>query len=179
MREILHEGNGTETDVAVYRDVSSNYVFTRMADGSLRVDHATPDAALNLNDGIDRLLNIEKLEFGDGKQLWVTGQQATGDLTISNPNPSVGDLLRVNVANLLDGNGLAADVVITMTRQAFVNGQWRDQATGVEFRVLALFRAHRCVWSPVLTTAWVTLKPRCRHKLRQSSRAIRPRPMCQ
>lgn len=55
----------------------------------------------------------------------VTGQQATGDLTISNPNPSVGDLLRVNVANLLDGNGLAADVAITMTRQAFVNGQWR------------------------------------------------------
>lgn len=106
-----------------------------MADGSLRVDHATPDAALNLNDGIDRLLNIEKLEFGDGKQLWVTGQQATGDLTISNPNPSVGDLLRVNVANLLDGNGLAADVAITMTWQAFVNGQWRDQATGVEFRV--------------------------------------------
>lgn len=45
----------------------------------------------------------------------MTGQQATGDLTISNPNPSVGDLLRVNVANLLDGNGLAADVVITMT----------------------------------------------------------------
>lgn len=135
VREILHEGNGTETDVAVYRDVSSNYVFTRMADGSLRVDHATPDAALNLNDGIDRLLNIEKLEFGDGKQLWVTAQQATGDLTISNPNPSVGDLLRVNVANLLDGNGLAADVAITMTWQAFVNGQWRDQATGVEFRV--------------------------------------------
>ena len=106
-----------------------------MADGSLRVDHATPNAALNLNDGIDRLLNIEKLEFGDGQQLWVTAQQATGDLTISNPNPSVGDLLRVNVANLLDGNGLAADVAITMTWQAFVNGQWRDQATGAEFRV--------------------------------------------
>lgn len=47
----------------------------------------------------------------------------------------MGDLLRVNVANLLDGNGLAADVAITMTWQAFVNGQWRDQATGVEFRV--------------------------------------------
>lgn len=134
VREILHEGNGTETDVAVYRDVSSNYVFTRMADGSLRVDHATPDAALNLNDGIDRLLNIEKLEFGDGKQLWVTAQQATGDLTISNPNPSVGDLLRVNVANLLDGNGgggcghhhdLAGIRQRPMARPA----------TGVEFRV--------------------------------------------
>lgn len=135
VREILHEGDGTETDVAVYRDVSSNYAFTRMADGSLRVDHATPNAALNLNDGIDRLLNIEKLEFGDGQQLWVTAQHATGDLAISSANPSVGDLLRVNVANLLDGNGLAADVAITMTWQALINGQWQDQATGVEFRV--------------------------------------------
>ncbi|QMD25181.1 heme peroxidase [Citrobacter freundii] len=135
VREILREGDGTETDVAVYRDISTNYAFTRMADGSLRVDHATPNAALNLDDGTDRLLNIEKLEFGDGQQLWVTAQKATGNVNISSATPSVGDLLRVNVANLLDGNGLAANTVITMTWQALVNGQWRDQATGVEFRV--------------------------------------------
>lgn len=135
VREILHEGDGTETDVAVYRDISSNYAFTRMADGSLRVDHATPDAALNLNDGIDRLLNIEKLEFGNGDQLWVTAQQATGNLSVSTATPQVGDLLRVNIANLQDGNGLAADVAITLTWQALVAGEWRDQAVGEEFRV--------------------------------------------
>nr|WP_279630501.1 peroxidase family protein [Buttiauxella warmboldiae] len=135
VREIHHEGDGSETDVAVYRDISSNYAFSRMADGSLRVDHATPDAALNLDDGIDRLLNIEKLEFGNGEQLWVTAQQATGNLTINNPSPSVGDLLRVDLANLADGNGIAANTAITLTWQALVGGEWRDQATGVEFRV--------------------------------------------
>ena len=135
VREILHEGDGTETDVAVYRDISSNYVFTRMQDGSLRVDHATPDAALNLDDGIDRLLNIEKLEFGSGEQLWVTAQQATGNLSVSSATPQVGDLLRVNIADLHDGNGLAADVAITLTWQALIGGEWRDQFVGEEFRV--------------------------------------------
>lgn len=135
VREILHEGDGTETDVAVYRDISSNYVFTRMQDGSLRVDHATPDAALNLDDGIDRLLNIEKLEFGNGEQLWVTAQQATGNLSVSSATPQVGDLLRVNIADLHDGNGLAADVAITLTWQALIGGEWRDQSVGEEFRV--------------------------------------------
>ena len=97
---------------------------------------SNPNAVLlNPDDGTDRLLNIEKLEFGDGQQLWVTAQKATGNVNISSATPSVGDLLRVNVANLLDGNGLAANTVITMTWQALVNGQWRDQATGVEFRV--------------------------------------------
>lgn len=135
VREILREGDGTETDVAVYRDISSNYVFTRMQDGSLRVDHATPDAALNLDDGIDRLLNIEKLEFGNGEQLWVTAQQATGNLSVSSATPQVGDLLRVNIADLHDGNGLAADVAITLTWQALIGGEWRDQSVGEEFRV--------------------------------------------
>jgi Ca2+-binding RTX toxin-like protein len=135
VREILHEGNGSETDVAVYRDISSNYEFTRMSDGSLSVNHATPDAALNLNDGIDRLLNMEKLEFGNGEQLWVTAQQATGNLAINNASPSVGDILRVNLTNLQDGNGIAANAAITLTWQAFIAGQWSDQAVGAEFRV--------------------------------------------
>ena len=135
VREILQETNGLETDIAMYRDISTNYAFTRMADGSLRVDHATPDAALNLDDGIDRLLNIETLEFGNGQQLLVDSQQATGNLTISDTTPQVGDLLQVNLANLQDANGIAANTAITLTWQAFVGGQWQDQATGPEFRV--------------------------------------------
>lgn len=135
VREIVRDGDGLETDVALYRDISSNYLFNRNADGSLTVNHATPAAGLAFNDGIDRLLNIEKLEFGNGEQLWVMAQSATGDLTISDSTPEVGDLLRVNVANLQDGNGIAANAAITLTWQALVAGQWRDQATGAEFRV--------------------------------------------
>ncbi|MDA8479024.1 heme peroxidase [Citrobacter sp. Awk 4] len=135
VREILRDGDGTETDVAVYRDLSSNYQFQRNADGSLTVNHATPAAGLAFNDGVDRLLNIEKVEFGDGEQLWVTAQKATGNLAISDGTPEVGDLLQVNLSNLLDGNGIAANTPITMTWQALVGGQWRDQATGTQFRV--------------------------------------------
>lgn len=135
VREILREGAGTETDIALYRDLSSNYLFTRMADGSLRVDHATPAAGIVNDDGVDRLLNIEKVEFGDGEQLWVTAQAATGSLAISDTTPSQGDLLRADLTNLRDGNGIAAATVVTLTWQALSGGQWRDQATGPEFRV--------------------------------------------
>lgn len=135
VREILRDGAGGETDIAVYRDLSSNYLFTRQADGSLTVNHATPAAGLVNDDGVDRLLNIEKLEFSGGEQLWVTAQRATGTLTISDTTPSTGDLLRVNLTNLSDGNGIAAATVVTLTWQALNNGQWRDQATGAEFRV--------------------------------------------
>ncbi|AFJ48176.1 peroxidase family protein [Shimwellia blattae] len=137
IREILHDSSGQETDVAVYRDLSSNYLFTRMSDGSLKVDHATPNAALAFNDGVDRLLNIEKLEFGDGEQLWVTAQQASGNLAISNMSPSVGDVLQVNLSNLLDGNGIAANTLITFTWQALTGDGWVSQATGTTFSVPA------------------------------------------
>lgn len=135
VREILNDGNNGETDIALYRDVNGNYNFTRNADGSLTVNHATVSANLPLGDGTDRLLNIEKLEFGDNTQLWVTSQKATGSVDISNKAPGVGDLLRVSTANLADGNGLADNLPITYTWQALIGGQWRDQATGTEFRV--------------------------------------------
>ncbi|MGL5237693.1 MAG: calcium-binding protein, partial [Plesiomonas shigelloides] len=136
VREILHDGASGETDIAVYRDLSTNYQFTRMADGSVRVEHATPDAALGLNDGTDRLLNMEKMEFGNGEQLWITAQAATGNLTIDNPSPAVGDVLRVNLTNLQDGNGIAAAAVITLTWQALIAGEWQNQGVGTEFTVV-------------------------------------------
>lgn len=136
VREILHDGASGETDIAVYRDISTNYQFTRMADGSVRVEHATPDAALGLNDGTDRLLNMEKMEFGNGEQLWITAQAATGNLTIDNPSPAVGDVLRVNLTNLQDGNGIAAAAVITLTWQALIAGEWQNQGVGTEFTVV-------------------------------------------
>ncbi len=135
VREILYDGNKGETDVALYRDVNGNYNFTRNVDGSLTVNHATVSANLPLGDGTDRLLNIEQLAFGDGVKLKVAAEKATGNVNISNQAPGVGDLLRVNTVDLLDANGLADNLPITYTWQALINGQWRDQATGTEFRV--------------------------------------------
>lgn len=136
VREILYENNAGDVDVAVYRDNSNNYTFTRQADGSLTVDHTTPDAALAFNDGTDRLRNIEQVEFTN-ETLWVTAQKAEGNLTISKAKPEVGDLLSVTLADLKDGNGIAANAAITYTWQALVNGNWVDRGTGTTWRVQA------------------------------------------
>lgn len=135
VREILNDGNKGEIDLALYRDVNGNYLFTRNPDGSLTVNHATVSANLPDGDGVDRLLNIEKLEFGDGTQLWVTAQKATGNVDINNKAPAAGDMLRVSASDVQDGNGLVSNLPIVYTWQALIGGQWRDQATGTEFRV--------------------------------------------
>ena len=133
VREILYGSGGT--DIAVYRDQSSNYTFTRNPDGSLTVSHTSPNTDLRLDDGTDRLLNIEKLEFTNGEQLWVTAQAATGQINLSSQTPSVGDTISVNLTNLVDGNGIAEGADITLMWQALVNGNWIDQGVGDEFTI--------------------------------------------
>lgn len=133
VREILHDNSGTDT--AVYRDVSSNYTFTRNEDGSLTVSHITPDPDLRLDDGTDRVLNIEKLAFANNEELWVTSQAASGDFFLSSLTPSVGDRLTVDIQNLVDLNGIAQGVDITLIWQAMLNGIWVNQEAGNEFTV--------------------------------------------
>ncbi|MGL5303567.1 MAG: peroxidase family protein [Aeromonas sp.] len=133
VREILHDNSGTDT--AVYRDISSNYTFTRNADGSLTVGHITPDPDLRLDDGIDRVLNIEKLAFANNEEIWITQQEATGALVLSSLTPSVGDKLTVSLENLKDSNGIAQGVDISIIWQAFIDGEWIAQEAGNEFTV--------------------------------------------
>lgn len=135
VREILQDTSGSDT--AVYRDVSGNYQFTRNADGSLTVDHITPDIGLRIDDGTDRLLNIETIVFADGEQLTVTSQAASGTLTLSSMTPSVGDTLTVTLEDLQDGNGIADGADITVMWQALIDNVWVDQAVGTEFMVFA------------------------------------------
>ncbi len=70
VREIVDGGMTGDVDVAVYSDIQANYSFERNADGSVTVTHVTvdPDGTLGLvnSDGVDRLMNIEALRFGDG-----------------------------------------------------------------------------------------------------------------
>lgn len=51
-------------DTAVYRGLRSEYAFTSNDDGSITVAHLAPEN--NLDDGTDRLFNIEILRFSDG-----------------------------------------------------------------------------------------------------------------
>ena len=135
VREILNDGNKGETDVSLYRDVNGNYNFTRNADGSLTVNHATVSAGLPDGDGTDRLLNMEQLEFSDGIKLKVAAEKATGSPIISNTSPEGGSLLRVNVDGIKDANGIAADVQMTYLWEYKLGTQWRTLGNGVEVRV--------------------------------------------
>ena len=65
IREILDgDPNNTGIDTAVYRGNQAEYTITRNDDGSVTVTHDTPltDA---LDDGTDRLFNIEQIQFAD------------------------------------------------------------------------------------------------------------------
>ncbi|KRE07128.1 hypothetical protein ASE63_23060 [Bosea sp. Root381] len=73
VREILDGGSADDVDTAVYWDVRENYEITSNADGSITVAHISqtggaidPVTGRNrVSDGVDRLYNIEKLQFAD------------------------------------------------------------------------------------------------------------------
>lgn len=66
VREIVVDDGVGDTDTAVYGDVRANYTISQNADGSIRVSHDTVTAGL-VSDGVDKLLNIEKIRFADGE----------------------------------------------------------------------------------------------------------------
>jgi Ca2+-binding RTX toxin-like protein len=70
--------NATNVDTAVYNDVLSNYnvaLFGPDAEGFLTIQHngvavvvgANPQGVLGVDDGTDRIRNIERLQFSDGE----------------------------------------------------------------------------------------------------------------
>ena len=73
VREIVKGGNDGDIDTAVYWDNFANYQITANADGSFTVNHVNPTVGgvdpitgrQLAADGIDRLWNIEKLQFAD------------------------------------------------------------------------------------------------------------------
>ncbi|MEJ7929782.1 peroxidase family protein [Ramlibacter sp. AN1015] len=65
IREILEaESAQNDIDTAVYRGNLSEYDIEFHDDGSITVAHLTPQSDL-LDDGVDRLFNIERLQFAD------------------------------------------------------------------------------------------------------------------
>ena len=126
VREILDGNKVGDADVAVYRDVLSNYSFVRNADGSTTVTH---NAVLvgNETDGSDRLTNIEKLSFSDGAGGTVVYDinavvpvAASGAPTISDTTPIEGQVLTADLTTIIDPNGVL--------NPAF---QWQSSVDGV------------------------------------------------
>ena len=130
VREIL-DGNDGGFDTAVFRGAMSEYTIEGAGlanpnnlafwdvdgDGFIKVTHLDPGEADGVTlgfDGEDYLKNVERLEFADRSLNQVAGSNdaPTGDILIqvtrpngnvvNQPRPSVGDVLSVAVANLVD-----------------------------------------------------------------------------
>jgi Ca2+-binding RTX toxin-like protein len=129
VREIVDGGKAGDVDTAVYWDVRENYAFTRNADGSVTVEHVTETAgAINPasgqnyeNEGIDRLFNIERVQFSDGTfdidvlapppNSLATGAPSIVDATPTNGlvSPTEGQQLTSVLAGIADADGLPAN----------------------------------------------------------------------
>ncbi len=125
VREILNGGRGGDVDTAVYSDIAADYVVGAAtadgrgwngldAEGFFSVVHVTVGAggggglAKVTDDGVDKVRNVERLEFGDGVHtvnefvptIPLRNQLPFGTVTISG-TPVIGSTLTANAA-LLD-----------------------------------------------------------------------------
>ncbi|WP_295628923.1 peroxidase family protein [uncultured Nitrosomonas sp.] len=108
VREIL--SNSTGIDTAVYQDVFANYVVNSDSTGTIFVDHANPTNN-NLDDGSDRVRNVERLQFAD--RIAIVGTLGNDNLVGTAGNDVLLGLLGNDTLDGLDGvdvlNGGAGD----------------------------------------------------------------------
>ena len=119
VREILNSNDITSVDAAVYSDIRANYSLEggvgvdADGDGFITVTHndggvvGTPGI-----DGVDKIRNIERLQFSDGAYDLVPGlnSSAVGLLTLSGgATATVGVPLSVSIAGVTDADNLTPD----------------------------------------------------------------------
>jgi Ca2+-binding RTX toxin-like protein len=102
VRELLN--GGADFDTANYQGRAVDYTVVANADGSFTVTDSVAG-----RDGIDRLTNVERIQFSDATQVLVAGLNAepVGSLAITDTNGgalAVGDFLTVDPAGVSDGD---------------------------------------------------------------------------
>ncbi|WP_375739225.1 peroxidase family protein [Pseudomonas boanensis] len=146
VREIM-DGNGLGFDTAVYSGNVEQYDIVINDDGSLTVTDLVG------SDGVDRLTNIERLQFANDVLLVAPGNNSgpEGLLSVNDTTPEVGTLMKASIGGLTDpdnpggiitgqvayywqvdtGDGVFVDIT-TLTA-----GGELDVAAGPTFRVTA------------------------------------------
>ena len=106
VREILHADGRDDTDTAIFADSMDKYEISRVGD---RVIVARRDDGLidqQVNEGIDTLINIERIQFSD--QVYTIREtrnvDPTGSLAIDGLPAIEGKVLTVSAENVRDGN---------------------------------------------------------------------------
>ncbi len=131
IREILDgDPDNTGIDTAVFRGNRSEYTITRNADGSITVAHDNPVTEA-LDDGTDRLFNIEQIQFAD-----MTIGQPVVDLHALNAGNARDQFAQVSYANNNGSENWTTAWVETgdRTSNAASTGEIRITAGTLEFR---------------------------------------------
>ncbi|MFK0269172.1 peroxidase family protein, partial [Pseudomonas asiatica] len=138
VREILPgtSTGGAAFDTAVFSGVQSEYTVTQNTKGTLDTSDDVWTVTDNVDgrDGVDTLLHIERLQFADSQRVLVEGlnAQPTGSPAITDGNGgaiTVGDVLTVNVAGVLDADNISAGNPLGTLADRSVSYYWQFEAT--------------------------------------------------
>ncbi|MGK0151748.1 peroxidase family protein [Pseudomonas putida] len=138
VREILPgtSTGGAAFDTAVFSGVQSEYTVTQNTKGTLDTSDDVWTVTDNVagRDGVDTLLHIERLQFADSQRVLVEGlnAQPTGSPAITDGNGgaiTVGDVLTVNVAGVLDADNISAGNPQGTLADRSVSYYWQFEAT--------------------------------------------------
>ncbi|WP_423770594.1 peroxidase family protein [Pseudomonas sp. NLJ1] len=137
VREILPgtSTGGAAFDTAVFSGLQNEYVVTQNTRGTADTsdDVWTVTDTVDGRDGVDTLLHIERLQFSDGQRVLVEGvnAQPTGSPAITDGNGgaiTVGDILTVNVAGVLDADNISAGNPLGTLTGRSVSYYWQFEA---------------------------------------------------
>ncbi|RCL25155.1 heme peroxidase [Pseudomonas sp. AFG_SD02_1510_Pfu_092] len=138
VREILpgNSTGGAAFDTAVFSGLQSEYTVTQNTKGTLDTADDVWTVSDNVagRDGVDTLLHIERLQFADSQRVLVEGlnAQPTGSPAITDGNGgaiTVGDVLTVNVAGVLDADNISAGNPQGTLADRSVSYYWQVEAT--------------------------------------------------
>ncbi len=124
IREIHYDLTDGDVDTAVFSDVLANYIINPIADaqGFYTITQVAVTPGIGLppgGDGVDRVRNIERLQFSDQTVSFATllgapdpneNQVPTGTLTIDNNAPAVGDVLTLT-STLADNDQMGVGLI--------------------------------------------------------------------
>ncbi|MCX2888527.1 heme peroxidase [Pseudomonas sp. DCB_BI] len=137
VREILPgtSTGGAAFDTAIFSGLQNEYVVTQNTKGTADVadDVWTVTDTVAGRDGVDTLLHIERLQFADSQRVLVEGvnAQPTGSPTLLDGNGgaiTVGDMLTVSVAAVLDADNISAGNPTGSLADRSVSYYWQFEA---------------------------------------------------
>jgi Ca2+-binding RTX toxin-like protein len=111
VREILPGSGGFNFDTATFSGNRASYNITTDDAGVTVVTHLDVNGPNGIGvDGIDRLTNIERLQFADQAVVLVPGlnNEPVGLLTVNDTTPRVGQVLTVSTAGVTDADNTAS-----------------------------------------------------------------------